>query len=105
MTKQEFRKQLKEVVEDWDKYVVSTVDHDTFNNWLIKVMPIGEEKVEQWSADKLIDNDDYWYITDEGEVAETSWANWEEDKYRLKSGNIYQTQKLAQEAYNKIMSK
>ena len=40
-----------------------------------------------------------------GDIYNTIWSNYEIDLFRAKSGNIYQTEKEAEEAYKLIMSK
>lgn len=112
MTKQEFRKQLKEVGVEYNKYRISCYEkqlepvefHKYIFTDILVDMPIEEEKVEQWSADKLELGDDYWIIDANGVVEEANWGYDEIDIFRLKAGIIYQTEELAQEAYNKIIN-
>ena len=105
MTKQEFRKQLKEVAEEYIEYDKGNDALKSFVKWVESEMPIEEEKVEKWSADKLKKGDEYWYIESYGEIEYSMWESDVVDNFRLKSGNIYQTEEIAQEAYNKIINK
>ncbi len=66
--------------------------------------------IPEWKASELKYGDRYWYINcglPYNSIG-VDWAIWHNDKFdrfHLKSGNIYQTEKDAEKAYQEIMNK
>ena len=59
----------------------------------------------EWKASELKVGDKYWCLDIYGNVVGGLWGGDNVDRYRLKTNNIYQTEKDAEEAYELIMSK
>ncbi len=62
------------------------------------------EPITEWSADKLEEGDEYYYMDDMGAIYGDCWDNEKMDHFRLKSKNIYRTKEEAEEAYKRIMN-
>ena len=88
---------VKEYIKECSQnYYQSYTDYSLKDYTLVK---------QDWSWRNLEDGNRYWYLDEHGKKSYDYWDNYIIDQFRVKSGNIYQTEKEAEEAYELIMSK
>lgn len=92
-----YKHNSKENIEQWSQSFNNLyTQYDLKDYILVK---------QEWSWKDLKVGDEYCHINSMGDIYNTIWSNYEIDLFRAKSGNIYQTEKEAEEAYKLIMSK
>ncbi len=95
--------------ESWDKDSVKEYIKECSQNYYQSYTDYSLEDYtlvkQDWSWKDLKNKDKYWVLHISGSVSYIFWENTKSDAFRAKSGNIYQTEKEAEEAYELIMSK
>lgn len=91
-----------------DCYLISWAgDHDWASDWHTEcgLDNLGYKlDAPEWKPENLKKDDWYWFMDSWGDIADDPWEGNNKDKYRLKTGNVYQTKEKAQEALDKIMN-
>jgi hypothetical protein len=59
---------------------------------------------KEWRVEDLGEGTRYFYHNEQGAEFDT-WQNWDDDIYRRATGNCFETEELAQAAYDKLMKK
>ena len=65
---------------------------------------IPEQKIELWT-EKLTQQEDYWFVSDCGNVYETWWNDTDKNNFHLKTQNCHKTKESAELSLQKIKSK
>ncbi len=90
--------------------LVEETTHPTYTvlavmNKLNELLSALDESESEWDASKLKEGDEYWAINGDGTIWQYRFRESEMNvhTFRLRAGNMYKTEKIAQEAYKRIM--